>query len=39
MKTEEKKKLEKKGTSEKRNCLQKCFHSFKYIINQMNVYF
>ena len=39
MQTEEKNNETKRGRAERRNCLRKCFHSFKYVIEHANVRF
>ena len=39
MQTEEKNNETRQGRSERRNCLRKCFHSFKYVVDHANVCF
>ena len=39
MQTEEKNNERIRGRSERINCLQKCFHSFKYVRDHTNVCF
>ena len=39
MQTEEKNNETKRGRTERRNCLRKCFHSFKYVMDHANVRF
>ena len=39
METKEKNNETKRRQSERRNCLQKCFHLFKYLIDSGNVPF
>ena len=39
MQTKEKKKMRQRHWSKRRNCQQKCFHSFSYVIDHTSIHF